>query len=144
VLQAAQACRPLGIRPGNSKQALGEDAVRAAGLAAAQPAHLHLDLHAAALPGQVHKPTGVAAVPPDDGWPQPGQTGAVMRDRHMTVMWSGMGTTCSTTRSAGTRGRRRLDTGQHELRLVHATCPHAPKDATSCTDAADEPDFDAV
>ncbi len=50
VLQAAQAGRPLGIRPGSSGQPLGKDAVRAAGPSAAQPAHLHLDLHAAALP----------------------------------------------------------------------------------------------
>ena len=49
-LEAAQALRPLGMRPGNSGQALGEDAVLAAGSSAAQPPHLHLDLHAAALP----------------------------------------------------------------------------------------------
>jgi len=63
VLEAAQARRPLGIRPGNSGQALGEDAVRAARLTAAQASHLHFDLHAAALPGQVRQPAGVAAVP---------------------------------------------------------------------------------
>ena len=51
------------MRPGNGGQALGEDAVRAAGPPAAQPANLHLDLHAAALPGQVCQPAGVAAVP---------------------------------------------------------------------------------
>jgi len=64
VLQAAQARCPLGIRPGSSGQALGEDALRAARPPAAKPAHLHLDLHAAALPGQVRQPAGVAAVPP--------------------------------------------------------------------------------
>ena len=64
VLQAAQARCPLSIRPGNGGQALGEDAVRAAKPSAAQPAHLHLNLHAAALPGQVRQPAGVAAVQP--------------------------------------------------------------------------------
>ena len=64
VLQAAQARRPLGMWPGSSGQALGEDAMLAAWPSAAQPAHLHLDLHAAALPGQVRQPAGIAAVPP--------------------------------------------------------------------------------
>jgi len=64
VLQAAQARCPLGIRPCGSGQALGEDAMRAAGPPATRPAHLHLDLHAAALPGQVRQPTRVAAVQP--------------------------------------------------------------------------------
>ena len=64
VLEAAQARRPLGIRPGNGGQALGEDAVRAARPPAAKPPHLYLDLNAAALPGQVRQPAGVAAVPP--------------------------------------------------------------------------------
>jgi len=64
VLEAAQARRPLGIRPGNSGQALGEDTVRTAVPPTAQPAHLRLDLHVAALPGQVCQPAGVAAVPP--------------------------------------------------------------------------------
>ena len=64
MLQAAQARCPLGMRPGNSGQALGEDAVRAAGPPAAEPPHLHFDLHAAASPGQVRQPDGVAAVPP--------------------------------------------------------------------------------
>ena len=64
MLQAAQARCPLGMRAGNGGQALGEDTVRAAGPPAAKPAHLHLDLHAAALPGQVGQPAGVAAVPP--------------------------------------------------------------------------------
>ena len=45
-------------------QALDEDAVRAAKPPAAQASHLHLDLHAAALPGQVRQPAWVAAVPP--------------------------------------------------------------------------------
>ena len=53
VLQAAQACRPLGMRPGSSGQTLGEDALRAARPPTAQAAYLHLNLHAAALPGQV-------------------------------------------------------------------------------------------
>ena len=65
-----------------------------------------------------------------------------MRERHMTVTWSGVGTTCSTTRSAGTRGRRRLDTGQHELQRVHAMCPPAPEAAKICTEPADEPKTD--
>ncbi len=64
VLEAAQTGCPLGIRPGNSGQALGEDALRATGPPAAQPAHLHLDLHVAALPGQVCQPAGVTAVQP--------------------------------------------------------------------------------
>ncbi len=64
VLEVAQAHCPLGIRPGNSGQALGEDAMRAAGPPAAKPTHLHFDLHAVALPGQVRQPAGVAAVPP--------------------------------------------------------------------------------
>ena len=64
VLQAAQAGRPLCMCPGNSRQAFSEDALRAARPPAAQPAHLHLDLHAAALPGQVRQPAGIAAVPP--------------------------------------------------------------------------------
>ena len=64
VLEAAQTGCPLGIRPGNTGQALGEDALRAPGPAAAQPAHLHLDLHAAALPRQICQPAGVAAVQP--------------------------------------------------------------------------------
>ncbi|GAC1541409.1 MAG: hypothetical protein NVS2B4_20560 [Ramlibacter sp.] len=64
MLQATKARRPLGIRPGNGGQTLGEDAVRAAGPPAAQAAHLHLDLYAAALPGQVRQPARIAAVPP--------------------------------------------------------------------------------
>jgi len=64
VLQAAQARCPLRIRPGNSGQALGEDAVCAAGPSAAQPAHPHFDLHAAALPRQICQPAGIAAVQP--------------------------------------------------------------------------------
>jgi len=64
VLQIAQARRPLRIRPSSNRQALGEDALRAAGPPAAQPAHLHLDLHVAALPGQVRQPAGIAAVQP--------------------------------------------------------------------------------
>ena len=64
VLQVAQARRPLRIRPSSNRQALGEDAMCAAGPSAAQPAHLHLDLHVAALPGQVCQPAGVAAVQP--------------------------------------------------------------------------------
>ena len=64
VLQAAQARRPLGMWPGSSGQALGEDAVLAAGPSAAKPAHLHLNLHTAALPGQIRQPAGIAAVPP--------------------------------------------------------------------------------
>ena len=64
VLQAAQAHRPLCICPGNSGHAFSEDAMLAARSSAAQPAHLHLDLHTAALPGQVRQPAGVAAVPP--------------------------------------------------------------------------------
>jgi len=64
VLQAAQACRPLGMRPGSSGQALGEDALHAARPPTAQAAHLHLDLNAAALPRQVRQPAGVAAVQP--------------------------------------------------------------------------------
>jgi len=64
VLQAAQARRPLRIRPGSNTQALGEDTVRTAVPPAAQPAHLHLDLHVAALPGQIRQPAGVAVVPP--------------------------------------------------------------------------------
>jgi len=63
-LEAAQACCPLGMRPGSSRQAFGEDAVGAARSSAAKPAHLHLDLHATTLPGQVRQPAGVAAVPP--------------------------------------------------------------------------------
>jgi hypothetical protein len=64
VLQAAQARRPLGMRPGNGGQAFGEDAVLAAGSPAAKPPHLHLDLHAAALPGQIGQAPWIAAVPP--------------------------------------------------------------------------------
>ncbi|GAC1534973.1 MAG: hypothetical protein NVS2B4_15390 [Ramlibacter sp.] len=52
-VQAAQACRSLGVWLGNSGQAFGKDAVRAARPPAAQPAHPHLDLHAVSLPGQV-------------------------------------------------------------------------------------------
>ena len=64
VLQIAQARRPLRIWPSCNRQALGENAVRATGPPAAQPAHLHLDLHLKALPGQVCQPAGVAAVQP--------------------------------------------------------------------------------
>jgi len=64
VLQIAQARSPLRIRPSSNRQALGEDAMRAAGPPAAQPAPLHLDLHVAALPGQVRQPAGIAAVQP--------------------------------------------------------------------------------
>ena len=64
VLQVAQTCRPLCMGPGNSGHAFSEDAVRAARPPAAQPAHLHLDLHAAALPRQIRQPAGVTAVPP--------------------------------------------------------------------------------
>jgi len=66
-----------------------------------------------------------------------------MRDRHRTVMWSGAGTTWSTTRPAGTSGRRRLDTGQHELRDVHAMCSRALAAAIGCTEVAYEPLFHA-
>ena len=92
MLEAAQARRPLGIRLGNSGQALGEDAVRAAGLAAAQASHLHLDLHAAALPGQVRQPAGIAAVPPRRRMAATGTEWDGYADRHMTVRWSGVGT----------------------------------------------------
>lgn len=66
-----------------------------------------------------------------------------MRDRHRMVRQSGVGSTCSTTRSAGTRGRRRLDTGHYELRFVHPMCPRAPAAATGCTEVADEPRLSA-
>ena len=64
VLQITQARRPLRIWPSSNRQALGKDAVRAAGSPAPQPAHLHLDLHVATLPGQVCQPAKIAAVQP--------------------------------------------------------------------------------
>ena len=64
MLQAATARCPLGMRPGSSGQAFGKDAICTAGPSTAKPAHLHLDLHAATLPGQVRQSAEVAAVEP--------------------------------------------------------------------------------
>ena len=53
MLEAAQARRPLRMRPGNSRQALDENMMRTAKPSAAKPAHLHRDRHATALPQQI-------------------------------------------------------------------------------------------
>ena len=109
---------------------------RAAGAPAPQPVRGGL-ARAGPLAG------GVAAVPPrrrvaaagadrgrDAG---PAQDADVVRSRHGLV-----------NHEVGRHdGRRRLDTGQHELRGAHAMCPRAPDAATTCTEAADEPLFHA-
>lgn len=59
----------------------------------------------------------------------------------MMAEQSGMGITGGTTGSAGNRGKRRLDSRQHEPRRVHGMGWPAPAAATICTGAADELNF---
>ena len=61
-MELGQTLRALAARGGDIGQPLGEDAARAFGVGASEPAHLQLEADLAALPGQVAQAAAVPAV----------------------------------------------------------------------------------